>query len=86
MTLCDQAGIKGDVSSKYLTFPVGIFQSRTSIGSVFHVYTYYLTMVSKWSCCRVSFPLVPVVLGHPTLKNEEVDQMKSGGQQRNVIE
>ena len=29
--------------------------------------------------------LVPVVLGQAALKNEEVDQMKSGGQQSKVL-
>ena len=29
-------------------------------------------------------PSVPTVLGHTTLKNEEVDQMKCGGQQSSI--
>lgn len=32
------------------------------------------------------FLLVPKVLGHASLKNEEVAQAKSGGQQSKVIE
>ena len=32
-------------------------------------------------CYRICVPLAPVVLGHATSKNEEVDQTKSSGQQ-----
>lgn len=32
----------------------------------------------------ISFPYMPVVLGHAALKNAEVDHMKSDGQQSKV--
>ena len=35
-------------------------------------------------CCGNSLPLVSAVLGHAASKNEEVDQMKSDGQQSKV--
>lgn len=35
-----------------------------------------------WLCYRISFPLLPVVLGHDTLKEEEAEQ--SAGQQSKV--
>lgn len=39
---------------------------------------YHLVLCETLSCYRISFPLVPTILGHATLKNEEVDQTVVG--------
>ena len=40
--------------------------------------------MDEYSCYRIYFPLVPVVLDHVASKNEKVDQVKSDGQQIKV--